>query len=106
MPPLQCASLDEIYPDLSKPEKNVKKTFEDNEKCVKDNTEYQNKLKKNIDTKNKSIKDSNILNTMANKIMDYREYFSTDDNIVNLLEQLVLIGKIIIIILIFILIKK
>ena len=46
MPPLQCASLDEIYPDLSKPEKNVKKTFEDNEKCVKDNTEYQNKLKK------------------------------------------------------------
>ena len=46
---------------------------------------------------------------MAGKILDYgnkREYFSFNDNIINLLEQLILIGKIIIVILIILLIKK
>lgn len=102
MAPLSCASLNEIYPDLNKPEKIVEKTFKENDKCVNDNKEYQNKLKKEIIDQNQSIKPSNILETMANK----REYFSFNDNIINLLEQLILIGKIIIVILIILLIKK
>jgi len=106
MPPLQCASLDEIYPNLNKPEENVKKTFKKNDNCVEDNTEYQNELKKTIDSQNKSNNNSNILKTMSNKIMDYKEFFSPNDNIIDLLEQLILIGKIIIVILILIFVKK
>ena len=122
MPPLQCASLDEIYSDLSKSEKNVKKTFKENNNCVKDNTEYQKELKKTIDSQNTSIENGNIGKTMpdkimdhkimkigktmTDKIMDYKEFFSPDDNIIHLLEQLLLLGKIIIVILILILIKK
>lgn len=106
MPPLQCASLDEIYPNLNKPEENVKKSFKENDNCVKDNTDYQNELKKTIDGQNKSNNNSNILKTMSNKIMDYKEFFSPNDNIIDLLEQLILIGKIIIVILILIFVKK
>ena len=106
MAPLSCASLNEIYPELIKPEKIVEKTFKENDKCVNKNKEYQNKLKKEIINQNISIKPSNILETMKNYITDNREYFSFNDNIINLLEQLILIGKIIIVILIILLIKK
>ena len=109
MAPLSCASLNEIYPELIKPEKIVEKTFKENDKCVNENKEYQNKLKKEIINQNISIKPSNILETMKNHIIDNgnkREYFSFNDNIINLLEQLILIGRIIIIILIILLIKK
>jgi len=109
MAPLSCASLNEIYPELNNPEKIVEKTFKENDKCINENKEYQNKLKKEIIDQNQSIKPSNILETMAGKIVDYgnkREYFSFNDNIINLLEQLILIGKIIIVILIILLIKK
>lgn len=128
MPPLMCASVNDMYgPNFGKyanlsSDEIIKKVHEENNKCAEDNEKAQKDIKTNIVAgENNVINDeinlsnearrpgwtnirgtfpSNLGDTIYNRFQgNHKEYYSIEDEAIDILKQILLFLKIMCIIL-------